>query len=574
MPRHILPLILITMIFVSGCSRRPADPQLLRAAEIVNTHPDSAATIISAIDPTRLPEPDRQFRNLLQVKVADKAYITHTSDSLILSVLAYAESHPSCGFLPEAHYYAGRVLSDIGDYPTSLRHFQSALDLLPPSSPDTILRGNVLSQTARLLNTLRLYNEAIPYLEEVIRLERQSADTLNEVYDLQLLGNIYLRAELFDKADSCFVLSLVQSTNLPPQHAAKSRMYRAAVKYYTDEIDSARILINPTIDSVDSISRNSALGYATNIYLHAGILDSAYFCAHEIVTSQNLSQQHIGYQNLLEPELRRFIHPDTLDRYIWEYRWLLEHFYDGNAQQLAINQQAFYNYQLHERDKNRAQRSARILRRSVALCMILILILALIHCYLRMRSQARVIRLQGALQSVSELRHQLVASEARHDSFLSSLTSPDAPPPAFSPSEQELRVQLRNELSALSAQSNLPRAVPESILTSEAYSSILRHIADGRVIPDADPLWQQISEAVLAASPQFFARLKLLTLATLSTLDIHTALLIKCGFRPSQMTILLGRSNGAIISRRETLGYKIFDEKTAVRAVDAIIRLL
>ncbi|MDE6268689.1 MAG: amino acid ABC transporter permease, partial [Muribaculaceae bacterium] len=130
---QLLPIILIALILAAGCSRRPADARLLHAAAISDSLPDSAAAIVAAIDPATLSGADRPFRDLLAVKAADKTYATHTSDSLILSVLAYAEAHPSCGFLPEARYYAGRVLSDLGDYPTALRHFQSALDVLPPS---------------------------------------------------------------------------------------------------------------------------------------------------------------------------------------------------------------------------------------------------------------------------------------------------------------------------------------------------------------------------------------------------------------------------------------------------------
>lgn len=578
MPRHILPILLIALILAAGCSRRPADSRLLHAAAIVDSLPDSAASIVSAIGPATLSGADRPFRDLLAVKTADKAYVTHTSDSLILSVIAYAEAHPSCGFLPEAHYYAGRVLSDLGDYPTALRHFQAALDLLPPSSPSTILRGNVLSQTGRLLNTLRLYDQAVPYLEEVIRLEQAEADTVNEVYDLQLLGAVHMHAHEYAKADSCFHQALVKSANLPPYHAAKSRMYLAAVKYFKDDIDSALILIRDVPDAVKKNVRASALSYAAVIYQEAEVPDTALFYATELIGNSDYSNRRIGFQVLLSPLLRHKISIDSVCRYVQDYHTMVDQYFSENDNFLAINQQAFYNYQLHERDKDRAEHSARVLRRSVALCLLLLLLLALTLCYLRIRAQSRVIRLQQALHSVSELRRQLVASEARHESFVSSLAAPDssssAPKPAFTPSERELRLRLRDELTALSARSDARPAVPDAISGSDAYASLLRHIADCRIIPDADPLWQQICEAVTAASPQFLARLRLLTLATLTPLDLHTALLIKCGIRPSQMMILLGRSNGAVISRRETLGYKIFDEKTAVRSVDAIIRLL
>ena len=74
--------------------------------------------------------------------------------------------------------------------------------------------------------------------------------------------------------------------------------------------------------------------------------------------------------------------------------------------------------------------------------------------------------------------------------------------------------------------------------------------------------------------PDFKANLRLLTQSRLTSLDLHTALLIKCHFTPTQMSVLLGRSKGTIVSRRETLSLKIFDEKIGTKVIDGIIRLL
>ena len=40
------------------------------------------------------------------------------------------------------------------------------------------------------------------------------------------------------------------------------------------------------------------------------------------------------------------------------------------------------------------------------------------------------------------------------------------------------------------------------------------------------------------------------------------------------MSLLMSKSNGAIVSRRLELGVKIFDKKIGVKVVDGIIRLL
>ena len=44
---------------------------------------------------------------LLTIKANDKAYITHTSDSLILSLVDYYEHDGDPAYLGEAYYYAG-----------------------------------------------------------------------------------------------------------------------------------------------------------------------------------------------------------------------------------------------------------------------------------------------------------------------------------------------------------------------------------------------------------------------------------------------------------------------------------
>ena len=62
------------------------------------------------------------------MKIADKNYVTHTSDSLILRVIDHEESHKGDGRYAEALYYGGRVYSDLGDYPTSLKYFQQSLE--------------------------------------------------------------------------------------------------------------------------------------------------------------------------------------------------------------------------------------------------------------------------------------------------------------------------------------------------------------------------------------------------------------------------------------------------------------
>lgn len=110
----------------------------------------------------------------------------------------------------------------MGDYPTSLQYFQNALSCLPKNNTDLDCKANILSQTGRLLTEISLYEEAIPYIKESIKIGETLKDTVNIVYDLQLLGGTYLRAREYTLSEECFKKAIRLSHNLPVSFTAKS----------------------------------------------------------------------------------------------------------------------------------------------------------------------------------------------------------------------------------------------------------------------------------------------------------------------------------------------------------------
>ncbi|WP_305036649.1 tetratricopeptide repeat protein, partial [Paramuribaculum intestinale] len=154
MNRTLLLIITTIAIIACGCTRQqPSDPRLQRLTLSVDTGPQAAIDSLAAIDPATLGDYDRHYYNFLTVKARDKAYIVHTSDSLILDVINHFGRSPK---MAEALYYAGRVYSDLGDYPTALRYFHDALDRISDDPEDNnILRASIASQTARLMLNLR-----------------------------------------------------------------------------------------------------------------------------------------------------------------------------------------------------------------------------------------------------------------------------------------------------------------------------------------------------------------------------------------------------------------------------------
>lgn len=134
-----------------------------------------------------------------------------------------------------------------------------------------------------------------------------------------------------------------------------------------------------------------------------------------------------------------------------------------------------------------------------------------------------------------------------------------------------LREKLRGELTALYERSK-EQKVPNTILNSSIYSQIRDRLFDRKCIND--DMFDELKQTVLKASPKFIDNLKILTNGNFTESELQIALLIKCGFRPSEMTVLFALSNGAVVSRRNTLAAKVFDKKESVEVINGIIRLL
>lgn len=574
------------LLLIPGCSDPGHDGRLTRIEETIPESPEEALSCLDSINPEDLSDADRHYYDLLTIKAGDKGYIRHTSDSTVLSVIDYYSTHKGDGLYAEALYYGGRVYCDMGDSPTALRYFRMALDNLPENTPDIDLKANILSQTGRLLTDLRLYEEAIPYIEESIRLGEDAEDTVNMVYDIQLLGGTYFRDKKYPSAEHCFNKALSLSPNLPESFKAKSRMYLAAIKYETGDMDSALNLIRGIPESVGPIVRNNAMAYASKIYLQKDLLDSAYVYAYELVHSRDQINKETGYQTLLSPKLRKYIPSDTLYQYFNDYGRLLEAYHDNHKVELSINQQNFYNYQRHEIERRKEEARNLTLVRWIggisSVCLILIICLL----YYKNKTRKALIELHVALENTSKLNGNIngagTGSTTADDNFKETGDDlredvPDSElvktPFLTTKAEEELREKLRKELLSLYNKNTVIK-ISAVILESEAYKRVQEYIRQKQILSYENPLWDELECAVLKSSPKFKDNLQLLTQSRLTSVDLHTALLIKCHIQPTQMSIILGRSKGAIVSRRESLCLKIFGEKLGTKVIDGIIRLL
>ena len=428
---------------------------------------------------------------------------------------------------------------------------------------------------------LRLYKDASKYFSKMLshKMAEENNDSSGIVYAQQGLGASYynlgtlqdndsIAIRYLESSDSILSISLDYADNLPQFFKTKSKMLLAEVKRMKGDIKSALNLIRDTPELADSIQYAVARAYAADIYQEAGIMDTAYMYAHELVVNEDVLNKKTGYSIILSPEFRSMLHPDTLSRYYAEYKEVLEAYFDDNPNEQALIQESMYNYQTHERKSIKVQEEKKVLLWVVVGFAFLVVIMAFVILYMKYKNRNNIVKMREKLDNLQILKQEL-----------SQATAPDGTCeggqivsfPMTTMSEQALRQQLKEELMALYNQNN-DVVTPQAILESEVYAHLQQLLKEKK--PMGDALWDKLEETVVAASPRFISSLKLLTCDKLTTRERHTALLVKCGFRPVDLTVLLALTNGAIVSRRQKLADKVFEQKVNVKVIDGIVRLL
>ena len=559
--RTLLFIIAIALL-ACGCTRQqPSDPRLQRLTLSVDTGPQAVIDSLAAIDPATLGEFDRHYYNFLTVKARDKAYIVHTSDSLILNVINHFGRSPK---MAEALYYAGRVYSDLGDYPTALRYFHDALDRISDDPEEDELRGRVLSQTGRMLSNCGLHRQSLPYLKECLELSISRNDTVNTTYDYQLLGSIYLDLQEYDTATIYLDKAYSLAKHLSDADLAFMEGFLAIAFYQQNKIDSALIMIRNVPERIFDDDKDFFLVYASNIYFKAEKFDTAYMYAKQAINSPKSDFQISAYCALLNPELRKYSSPDTIFEYLERYRMAIRQMHRQIDEKSITVQNAQYNYAVHEREAQRQSEVNTSLKGWLISITIIILILTIAVLYLKQRNSRYIIRLQTSLQELERLNARIAAEEANATEAIPYLpTTVDI---------ADIPQQISNELAIIEARTDKNPTLPESVTGSKAFQDLQQMMQQGQPLKTECKLWQDLRQTVTEAFPEFQNTLYRMSGGTIKKDDMDLAILIKLGATPIQLAKLLCKSPGTITYRRRQLLAKLAPEQESISSLDPLIR--
>ena len=293
----------LLFLFLLACSRAGEHEALFRQVEsVVNDHPDSAMVLLQRIEePERLDSADWARWALLTTQARDKAFIRHTTDSVINRVADYYQRFGDNHQKALAYYYVGRVNSDLGQLERATDAYLQASDY-SAKTDDHDLTFRILTQMGTRFAHQGLTHEAERAYRKALEIATQVNDSGHMAYGAAYLARVCgLRAD-WAQAENYYLESIAIAEKIGHRRVLELGTQELA-SIYTDEgkLDEALTLAKrlPEYQSIDSIKRDKS-GYLVigDIYRKMGEVDSAYFYISHAIGSYNIYTRRSAYQAL------------------------------------------------------------------------------------------------------------------------------------------------------------------------------------------------------------------------------------------------------------------------------------
>ena len=165
--KYFIHFLLFSSLFFASCNKQGNEFLIAQFDEIKamgDTLPKVAMQRLDSIKP--LFENENEYTHnklmLLDIRLHDKAYITHTSIKPIKGVCGYFEENGTPAEVQEAYYYMASVYRDINDYPNAVTCFLKSAQVAENNSDiDSALWKNAYSQLSYLYNQQLNYSSAL-----------------------------------------------------------------------------------------------------------------------------------------------------------------------------------------------------------------------------------------------------------------------------------------------------------------------------------------------------------------------------------------------------------------------------
>ena len=564
MSKIIQLLILISFIFgrISCSPNKTGKKYLIEIDSLTYYHPDSAILCLKEIADSieKQPTDIQKYYQLLSVKANDKAYVLHTSDSLVLSIISYYENRKDA-LLPEVYYYAGRVYSDLYDAPKALDYFQKAAELLDGST-NYKLQKVVYSQMGHLLLYQDVYDEAMNAFRRAYHYCSLLGDQIGMIKNLCTIGETYTGYGRADSAMCYFQKAYKKAEMLNHEElVGKTKLYISELYNQLEQFDSARAIIK-TYNAPSNMTYNEIVG---EMYYGINLLDSAAYYYKKVVEENEMYTSQRAHLKLAEIAMAKGNAGFALE-HLREYKELTTEITQLTNTETVHKMHSYYNYQLREKENNRLRlENIRQEKWIVACCSAILLLGCFIVAYYQYSRRKRTL-LHVQLEKLEQLKeeqyrkstHFIEENKQKIEALEQQLQqhhreNDDMQKLLLAQKEQirQMNERIKTDLEERELSENLFRR-------SEIYSKF-HEAAGNEAVKLSHQDWETLRLKIDECYKGFTLRLR--SIYSISDMELKICLLLKIGVGVTGIALLCGRTKSAIVSARKRLYEKFFAQK-------------
>lgn len=574
--------ILLTCLLLCfcACGRKPYPQSLIVADSLASVQPDSAIALLNTMKDSMKAESEstQMYYQLLCIKANDKAYIRHTSDSLILSVLHYYIKKDDKRHLPEAYYYAGRVYRDLEDAPQALDYFEKALEVSPKDA-NYLLKSKIYSQMGTLFLYQKTYDEALKMFKEAQKCDIALKDSIGMIFNLKDIADAY---RCIDKNDSSlyYFRKAYDLANIHKDYELMALVQSQIASLYTElgKYDLAQQALQPSLDSLNIPSKSGIFSIASELYNKIGLIDSAIYYYKELLQCGTIYAKQSAHEGLAQIAINRS-NPQEALLQLRQYIQCTDSIHKITDTETIRRLNSLYNYQLREKANNQLTAENKQKQNLIIIIsLISLFIFVLLFAYLQY-ARRKNLQLRNQLEKLEQLKDEQYRKSDRFiEENKQKIEELEQKLQEANQANYALKTQLEEQIEMTlcvnkQAEIELARRKQANtiLLESEIYKYIQKQLSTTKVskklISNND--WKELEETINATYKGFTENLR--KLCELNDHEYHVCLLIKINKSPMDIAKLTAHSKEAITSTRRRLYEKVFCKKGSPKDWDDFI---
>ena len=574
----ILPL-LLALCRTAGCGGRGGMHSRLAAVDsIVDRHYDSALVVLQGMDTLPMRRSDRMYLELLRAKAMNKASVPFTTDSVMRQVVRYYDRRGSRNRRLLAHYLLGCTYRDLGSAPRALEEYQRAVAQADTTRADcdlaTLMR--VHSQMSNLYMMMHLSGDAlredsiacqicqkIGDIQSALSFKQDACAVLYQegkyeecIQATKELHNEYVKHELKDNAALVYIHAIRSCIALKDYETAK---------HYIDLYEQSAY--------IQGNGRNISGGLAPyyicqgNCFLGLGMPDSAEISFRKATEDMHaMNNETAVYNGLLHTYILKR-ETDSICKYADQSVIYIMQDFNTSIAEDAIHVKSIYDYgverQIAEEKSQRAQRHSYLL----TYIFLIIGLVLFITMWFNEKKKRRISELNVMIAKATDklrLAEEELAAETEEKNVNQERIRESE---LAIKKQEEIISKLTGELNKIDANtinrdlSNTPIVINIQRIVDAPAREYLSSVQ-----------WRELKTTVEVLFPTFYQEMN--ARGQLSVLEYRVCLLVKAGFKPSDIDTLMDFKTKYASCVRKRLHKKIFGTEGSSTDFDSKIRAI